>query len=100
EDDSYAIAPNFYQFADYRILRWNKNLDKLCFSTILKIDAVLISGSPNTTVENIRASLRFNRLIIEANNPDYKVKKWVSEAKLLNLRCDVLKRRGALVIDL
>ncbi len=100
ESKFYTGDPNFYQFANYRILRWNSDFDNTSFSTILKIDAVLISGSPNTTLKDIKASLDFTRLIIDANNPDYKVEKWVSEAKKLNIPCDVLKNNPALVIEL
>lgn len=100
ESEFYMGEPNFYQFGNYRILRWNNDFDHTTFSAVLKIDAVLLSGSPNAALTDLKACLNFTRLIIDSNNPDYKVKKWVSEAQTLNIMCDVLKNKEALVIEL
>jgi competence protein ComEC len=96
----YLGSPNFYQFADYRIVKWDKTFDNIRFSRNLKVDAVLISGNPGTTLEDIKASLSFNRIIIEANNPDYKIQRWVSEANEMGIPYYVLKNNPALVVRL
>lgn len=97
---TYSGAKNFYQFGSYRILRWNRNLDNTEFSKRLTVDVVLISSNPRITIKQIASCLNFNNIIIDANNPDYKIEGWVAEAKKMNHPYYVLKKNPALIVNL
>jgi len=98
--DSYSIDNNFYQFGSYRILRWNKNFDNITFLKTLIVDAVLLSGNPRITIKQVATCLDFNTIIIDANNPDHKIERWVAEAKELNHSYYILKKNPALIVNL
>jgi hypothetical protein len=44
--------------------------------------------------------VRFKTLLIDATNPDYKIKIWSDDAKLLVLECRVLKKSPAYIVRL
>lgn len=91
---------NYYQFGAYRLMLWNKNLDNADFSKKLSVDAVLITGNPRITIKGIASHIDFERIIIDSNNPDYKIDKWVVEANELNQSFYVLKKNPALIVNL
>jgi competence protein ComEC len=97
---SYLGEQNFYQFGYYRILRWDKTFENIKFSKTLTVDALLISGNPRITVDQIASCLNFARIIIDGNNPDYKIEGWVTEARKMNIPYYVLKKNPALTINL
>ena len=98
--DSYAGDKNYYQFATYRILKWDKNFDEVEFAKDLKVSAVLISGNPKTSITKIASCLSFTMIIIGADNPDYKIERWVREAKKMNVPYYILKKNPALIVNL
>lgn len=98
--DSYAGDMNFYQFADFRILKWTKSFDDFEFTKTINVSAVLISGNPNITIEKIVSCVEFSRIIMDANNSDYKIKRWIADAKKMNLPYYVLKKSPALIVNL
>lgn len=97
---TYIGCPNFYQFGSCRIVKWDKNFDDTRFSVKLAVDLVLVSGNPRAGIREIASLLEFKQLIIDANNPEYKIKTWVEEARLLGCKYYVLKKNPALVITL
>ncbi len=97
---TYTGLRNFYQFGDYRLIRWDKGLDHQRFLRPLKVNAVLVSGNPATTIKEINSCLDFSMLILDANNPVYKIDRWVAEAKEMNLSYYVLKKNPALIVKL
>ncbi|MEJ7694991.1 ComEC/Rec2 family competence protein [Daejeonella sp.] len=99
-EDSYAADRNFYQFGSCRIFRWDKSFDNTEFTKALAVDVVLISGNPRTSIRQIAACLSFKRIIIDANNPDYKIDRWVVEAKGMGYKYYVLKKSPALIVNL
>ena len=98
--DLYAGDKNFYQFADYRILKWNKNFDDVEFTKALSVSVVLISGNPNITIDKIVSCVNFSKIIIDSNNTDYKIRTWVAQLKKMNLSYYVLKKNPALIVNL
>jgi len=98
--DSYAGDKNYYQFAAYRILKWNKNFDDVEFKKTLSVSVVLISGNPNITIDKIGSCVNFSRIIIDSNNTDYKIRTWVAQASKMNLSYYVLKKNPALIVNL
>lgn len=98
--NTYAGDKNYYQFATFRILKWNKNFDDVEFATDLKVSAVLISGNPKITIAKIASCVSFKRIIIGADNPDYKIEGWVEEAKKMKFQYYLLKKNPALIVNL
>ncbi len=97
---SYQVAGNFYQFGEYRVLRWDEKLDKFKFYRKISVDALFISGNPRVTLQDVMGSVNFSFLIIGADNPDYKINKWVEEAKQMNVRYYMLKKNPAYIVKL
>lgn len=98
--DSYAGDENFYQFASYRILKWDKNFNDVDFQGTLSVSAVLISDNPNVTLEKIVSCVKFSRIIMNSNNSEYNIRRWVAEAKKMELSYYVLKKNPALIVNL
>ena len=96
----FAGNKNFYQFADFRILKWTKNFDYFEFKKIISVSVVLISGNPNISIEKIVSCVKFSRIIIDSNNTDYKINEWVAEAERMNLQYYVLKKSPAFIVNL
>ena len=96
----YFGEQNFYQFANFRILRWNMDYDNVKFIHKIKVDAVFISGNPRVRLQDIEMSIKFSSLIIDANNSDYNIHDWVSAAREMNIPCYVLNKNPAYVIML
>ncbi|MBC7757562.1 MAG: ComEC family competence protein [Phormidesmis sp. FL-bin-119] len=99
-NNSYAGDKNYFQFATYRILKWDKNFDEVEFAEDLKVSAVLISGNPKTSIAKIASCLNFTKIIIGADNPDYKIERWVRELKKMNVPYYILKKNRALIVNL
>jgi competence protein ComEC len=99
-DGSYTGVPNFYQFREYRLIRWDKIFDRKFFSGPLQVDAVLISNNPAVTIKEINSCVKFTQLVLDANNSSYNIDRWVAEAKEMRLSYYVLKKNPALVVKL
>ncbi len=91
---------NFYGLAGYRILRWDRNFDKMDFGGTIRVDALLISGNPQVTIPDLIKTVEFNILIIDANNPVYKAQRWESEAREAGVPLYTLKKNQAYIVKL
>ncbi|SKB42156.1 ComEC/Rec2 family competence protein [Daejeonella lutea] len=96
----YFGTSNFYQFGRIRIIKWDKNFDGRSFSHGLAADIVLISNNPNISLNQIASYLTFKKIVIDATNPDYKIKRWIAEANKHGYKYYVLKKNPALVLNL
>lgn len=97
---SYAGDKNFYQFGSCRIVRWDRSFSNREFSKTLAVDVVLISGNPRISIRRIAACLDFTKIVIDANNPDYKIDRWIAEAEEMEFNYYVLKKSPALMVNL
>lgn len=91
---------NFYQFSGYRILQYDRSFNNKRFLYVPAVDAVMLTGSPAISIKKLQGMVRFKLLIIDGNNPDYKVQKWEEEADSLKIRFYTLKNNAAYVIPL
>lgn len=91
---------NFYELAGYRILRWDKSFDQLNFSRKIRVDALLVSGNPAVRLPDLSQMIEFGLLVIDANNPAYKVQLWASEARAAGIPIYILKKNRAYVVKL
>jgi hypothetical protein len=79
---------------------WDKEYDNTRFTSTIKVDILLLSGRPKVKLKEIIRNVRFNHLLIAANNPNYMIEKWENEAAVLSLNCRVLKKNPAYNITL
>ncbi|MDB5119803.1 MAG: hypothetical protein JWN56_1021 [Sphingobacteriales bacterium] len=99
-NEYYNLSLNYIQFGNYRILRWDKSFNKKQYSNLLEVDALLLSGNPTIKLVNLIKNVHFTNLLIDATNPDYKIKRWKDEAKQLHLDVHVLKKNPAFIVKL
>jgi competence protein ComEC len=62
---------------------------------MIKTDILLLSGNPDIKLKDLVDRVSFKRLLIDGTNPDYKIKKWMLEARSLGLPYHVLKKNEA-----
>ncbi|MFM6953771.1 MAG: ComEC/Rec2 family competence protein [Sphingobacteriaceae bacterium] len=82
----------------HKLLYWSPRLNKLKLTKKLEVNTLLIGQNPNINLKDICSKVRFNRLLVDATNPDYKIKQWLLEAKHLGIPLYVLKKNDALIL--
>ncbi len=97
---SYFANANFLQFADFRLIKWDRNFKNFLFTGRLKVNTVLISGNPTVTLSGIKTCIDFDSIIIDGTNPDYKIREWEIEAARMKIPCYVLKKNPAYIVKL
>lgn len=95
-----SVHSNFMQFANFKIIRWDKKLDHLSFAKRLKVNAILLSGNPKITLDNLKQYADFSLLLIDGTNSDYHINLWQQEAEKLNLNYHILKKNKAFIVKL
>jgi hypothetical protein len=88
------------QFGKLRVLRWDRNMKLPISGKRLKVDILILSQNPVQKLTDINYFIEFKEVLIEANNYDYKIKAWLSEAAKLNVSVYVLKKSPAYIIKL
>lgn len=89
-----------FQFGSHVVLRWTPKLNKHSFAKRWRVHTLVLSENPAVNLQKILQSVRFDRLLIDATNPDYKIRQWLAEAKNLHLQVHVLKKSPAIRIAL
>ena len=97
---SYWSDSNFMQFGNLRLLIWDRSMILPKSGKRLKIDILVLSRNPVQKLTDINNFIEFKKVLIEANNYDYKIKSWLSEAAKLNISTYVLKNSPAYIIKL
>ena len=91
---------NFIQLGNFKMLKWNKDLLGYSFQSETSLDAVLISHDNVWDLKDILAGFHVILILIDGTNSDYKIRRWLAEAKRLKIRCYSLKKKPAYVIKL
>lgn len=92
------MTTHVLQFEHYRVLRWNSEMNGLEFSGKLTADAVLLNGNPKVTVGQLKKYVHFPVLLIDASNTPFRITKWETEAKALNIPVHILKGSPAYIV--
>lgn len=100
ENRSIYFRDNYLQYGNYKILVWNKKYNKRNFKKAIKVDALVLSGNPKTSIPLIQNTVKFRVLLIDGTNNDYNSSKWFKEAKTLGVECYILKKKPAYVVKL
>lgn len=97
-DPAVKALPGYIQLGNFRVFRWDKQMDNLNFNRILKSDVILLSGNPKINVRKLRDNAKFSMLLIDATNFDYRIKQWKAEAESLKIPVRILKKSPAYVV--
>ncbi len=92
------ILPGYMQFGNFKVFRWNKDIDNLIFGRKLRADVILLSGNAKVSIRQLKDNTEFSMLLIDATNFDYRIKQWKTEAESLKIPVRVLKKSPAYVI--
>lgn len=98
--DQETVGIKFIQLGDFKMLRWNKEFLRYSFQSKTSLDAVLISHDMVWELKDILARFQVKLILIDGTNSDYKVERWLEEAKRLKIRCYSLKKKPAYVVKL
>jgi competence protein ComEC len=101
QDDSYYLATDFMQFGNFRVLRWKNEFNEVALSNKVDVDIVLVQKNiKNINLNNLKNRVNFETLIFESNIPDYKINKYLEEAKKLNINCISLQKKPAYIVKM
>ncbi len=82
-------------FGNHKLLYWSPLLNKLHFTKKIYVNTILLSNNPHIELKEICENVRFDRILVDATNPDYKIKQWILDAKRLGIQLRVLKKNPA-----
>jgi len=79
----------------HKLLYWGPQLNKLQLTQKVKVNTILLSHNPHIELKEIAEKVRFDFILVDATNPDYKIKQWILDAKRLGIQLRVLKKNPA-----
>jgi competence protein ComEC len=82
-------------FGTHKLLYWGPQLNKFDFTKKIYVNTILLSNNPHIELKEIHENVRFDRILVDATNPDYKIKQWILDAKRLGIQLRVLKKNPA-----
>lgn len=94
----FIMQNHIIQFGDKLIFIADKQLENKQFPEKIKVDYVFITGNPKLNLNQICSNFVFDLLILDAANPDYRIKNLAEEAALDGRKIKVLKRNNALIV--
>ena len=87
-------AGDFMQFASCRIRILESTIPKRIRSSV-KVDLLILSGSPGIELANAVKLFHPGQIIIDATNSRYKTMRWLAEATRLGVKCHAVTLQGA-----
>ncbi|MBA3648432.1 MAG: ComEC family competence protein [Chitinophagales bacterium] len=90
----------FFQFYNYRLLKINKKLPFNSSSYRMKLNAVIISGNADVSVNEITSWFDTPLIIYNGDNSTYRLNKWMKECNGLHIDTYNVASKGALKISL
>ncbi len=90
---------NFIQFNGKKIAIINSNQLPDAVSSKLKLDLLIITGSPKIKIADLLKVFTFREVVIDATNPAWKIRDWIKEAETMGIRYYSLSGSGAFVMD-
>ncbi|WP_291399455.1 ComEC/Rec2 family competence protein [Daejeonella sp.] len=101
QKESYYLATDFMQFGNFRVLRWKNEFNELALSNKIDVDIVLVQKNiKNINLINLKNRVNFKTLIFESKIPDYKINKYLEEARKLNINCISLQKKSAYIVKM
>ncbi|WP_256011542.1 ComEC/Rec2 family competence protein [Desertivirga xinjiangensis] len=91
---------NWLQFYNLRILMWDPSMDNHTFDKTLNAEVLLLRGNPKVKIADVIKWVKFQVLLIDGSNTNYRANAWQEEARILKLDCYTLKGVAAYCINL
>lgn len=89
------------QFSNKRLCLYNQSTAQLQSHTPLDVDYVLVHGNPQlNSIQQIEDLYLYKKLIFDASNSSWSIKKWIKECKELNIDFIDVSSEGAWILDL
>jgi competence protein ComEC len=90
---------NFIQFNGKKIGIINSALLPDTVSQKLRLDLLIIAENPKIKIADLMKVFIFREIVIDATNPAWKVRKWITEAKSLGISYYSVSGSGAFTMD-
>ena len=87
-------------FVGYRILLLDNFFDHKIISKTPTFNTVWLHQNPKLRISNLRKSVTFKSIVIDASNSNYNLKAYVDEANKFQIQSHVLKKNKAYLVDL
>ena len=87
-------------FVGYRILLLDNFFDHKIISKTPTFNTVWLHQNPKLRISNLRKSVTFKSIVIDASNSNYNLKVYVDEANKFQIQSHVLKKNKAYLVDL
>ncbi len=91
------LLKQFVRFNNSKIAFIRKNSDVVLSTKKLTLHAVVISAGYDLDITTLKNAFTFDTLIFDSSVPEYKLKKWEAECRLLNLHYHSVKTQGAFI---
>lgn len=88
------------KFHQYQILLIDRTFNYKKIEGLPKINTIWLHQNPKQEINNLRSSVIFNSLIIDATNNDYNIEKFRLEANKIKVQHHILKKNNSYLIDL
>ena len=97
---NFVKKDNQLLFYNYHILLIDKSFNYKQIAQLPKFDAIWLHQNPKQQINNLRSSLIFKSLIIDATNNDFNIEKFTQEANKIQVEHHILKKNNSYLIDL
>jgi competence protein ComEC len=97
-DDQFFRKGNFIQFYGKRIAIINREI-KGRFERKICVDILLVTGNPRLKIADLLNAYSFNEIIIDGSTPQWKIQKWIAEAKQIKIRGYSVDQSGIIIRD-
>ena len=87
-------------FEGYRILLLDRYFDRKIISRTPIFNTVWLHQNPKLQITDLRKSVIFESVVIDASNSNYNLKVYVDEANKFQIQSHVLKKNKAYLVDL
>lgn len=98
--DFYFARKGFFQFYDKRIALVNTGNCNLVSNKRIAVDFVVISGDIQTDMDRLLEQYECKKVIFDSSNSKWRIKKWITICKKLNLDYHSVPHSGAFVLKL
>lgn len=91
------LQQQFAQFNNYRIAFIKQNTDLSSSAGKLNLHCLVISNGYSLDILSLKNAFNFDAIIFDSSIPEYKLKNWEAECKLLNLHYYSVREQGAFI---
>lgn len=88
------------KFHQYQVLLIDRTFNYKKIEGLPKFNAIWLHQNPKQEINNLRLTVIFNSLIIDATNNDYNIEKFRLEANKIKVEHHILKKNNSYLVDL